>query len=124
MANMSIVKSKRGVWKAAGVTKLIELTFFFISLTFTASISSIQMKESSVLDIIITVFISPVVVITVLRYALCLLIRSQPFIKRHGWLREVRADANLPPGAPIPSSTYLLRLWPRIESWHFSLYSL
>ena len=40
MANMSIVESKRGIAEAESVTKLTELAFFFIPLTFSASIFS------------------------------------------------------------------------------------
>ncbi|KAL8640669.1 MAG: hypothetical protein Q9226_008721 [Calogaya cf. arnoldii] len=45
MTTMSLIESKRGISEAESVTKLTELAFFFIPLTFAASLFSMQVKE-------------------------------------------------------------------------------
>ena len=115
MANMSIVESKRGIAEAEGVTKLTELAFFFIPLTFSASIFSMQVREINAADISVSAFIILAIVITVLSYALRLLIRSESFTKRRrGWIQEIRLDASLSPDASIPTTTFLMWVWRRL----------
>ena len=115
MANMSIVESKRGIAEAEGVTKLTELAFFFIPLTFSASIFSMQVKELNAADISVSAFIILALIITVLSYGLRLLIRSESFIKRrHSWTQDIRSDAALSPDTSIPTTTFLLWLWRRL----------
>ena len=115
MANMSIVESKRGIAEAESVTKLTELAFFFIPLTFSASIFSMQVKELSGNNISVSTFIILALIVTFLSYALRLFIRSQTFTKRRReWLQDIRADARLAPGAPIPTTSFLLWLWRRV----------
>ena len=114
MANMSIFESKRGIAEAEGVTKLTELAFFFIPLTFSASIFSMQVKELNAADISVSAFIILAVIITVLSYALRLLIRSESFIRRRrGWTQDIRSDAGLSPDASIPTTTFLIWVWRR-----------
>lgn len=108
MANMSIAESKRGIAEAEGVTKLTELAFFFIPLTFSASIFSMQVRELNAADTSVSAFIILALIITVLSYALRLLIRSESFTRRrHGWTQVVRSDADLSPDAPIPTTTLI-----------------
>lgn len=115
MANMSIFESKRGIAEAEGVTKLTELAFFFIPLTFSASIFSMQVKELNAADISVSAFIILAIIITVLSYALRLLIRSESFInRRRGWTQDIRSDAGLSPDASIPTTTFLLWVWRRL----------
>lgn len=115
MTNMSIVESKRGIAEAEGVSKLTELAFFFIPLTFSASIFSMQVKELQNNNISVSTFVTLAVVVTLLSYALRLFIRSQPFTRRRlEWLQEIRADAALSPNTPIPTTTCITWLWRRL----------
>ena len=115
MTNMSIVESKRGIAEAEGVSKLTELAFFFIPLTFSASIFSMQVKELQNANISVSTFITLAVVVTLLSYALRLFIRSQPFTRRRlEWLQDIRMDAQLSPNAPIPTTTFTIWLWRRL----------
>ena len=119
MANMSIVESKRGIAEAESVTKLTELAFFFIPLTFSASIFSMQVKELNASRISIAAFFILATIITTASYALRLVIRSQKFIRaQRELLKNIRQDAVLAPGAPIPTGFFiasvLRRIWRRI----------
>ena len=115
MANMSIVESKRGIMEAESVTKLTELAFFFIPLTFSASIFSMQVKELDASRISIAAFFTLAVLITTASYALRLLIRSEVFVyQRKRILTDIRQDAGLTPGSSIPTKTFLAWMWRRI----------
>lgn len=115
MANMSIVESKRGIAEAEGVSKLTELAFFFIPLTFSASIFSMQVKELNAADISVSAFIILAIIVTFLSNGLRLFIRSESFTRsRRGWIQNMREDAHLSPGAPIPTKIFLLWLWRRL----------
>ena len=115
MTNMSIVESKRGIAEAEGVSKLTELAFFFIPLTFSASIFSMQVKELQNANISVSAFITLAVVVTLLSYALRLFIRSQPFTRRRlEWIQEIRVDAGISSNAPIPTTTFIAWLWRRL----------
>ena len=115
MANMSIVESKRGIAEAESVTKLTELAFFFIPLTFSASIFSMQVKELDASRISIAAFFTLAIIITTASYALRLLIRSEKFVHhRKRLLNDVRQDAGLTPGSSIPTKTFLAWIWRRI----------
>ena len=115
MTNMSIVESKRGIAEAEGVSKLTELAFFFIPLTFSASIFSMQVKELQNANISVSAFITLAVIVTLLSYALRLFIRSQPFTRRRlEWIQDIRTDAGLSPNTPIPTTTFLTWLWRRL----------
>jgi len=116
MANMSIVENKRGIAEAEGVTILTELEFFFIPLTFSASIFSMQVKEISSATVSLSAFFFLAVISTVSSYALRLFIRSASAISFHQRsVRDIRADANLPAGAPVPTVSFLI--WPLVSRW-------
>ena len=115
MANMSIVESKRGIAEAESVTKLTELAFFFIPLTFSASIFSMQVKELDASQISIAAFFALAIIITTASYALRLLIRSERFVYyRKKILHDIREDARLTPGSSIPTKIFLAWIWRRI----------
>ena len=114
MANMSIVESKRGIAEAESVTKLTELAFLFIPLTFSASIFSMQVRELNAANISIWAFFILAIVITTSSYCLRLFIRSASVIRfRKRMVEQVRADAELPPGAPIPTRSFFIWMWHR-----------
>lgn len=115
MANMSIVESKRGIAEAESVTKLTELAFFFIPLTFSASIFSMQVKELNASRISIAAFFILAIIITTASYALRLLLRSENFIDlRRKTLSDIRHDSGLASGSPIPTTVFLAWLWRRV----------
>ena len=115
MANMSIVESKRGIAEAESVTKLTELAFFFIPLTFSASIFSMQVKELDASRVSIAAFFTLAIIITFASYALRLLIRSESFIGfRRKLLRDIRQDASLTSSSSIPTMTFLAWIWRRV----------
>ena len=114
MANMSIIESKRGIAEAESVTKLTELAFFFIPLTFSASVFSMQVKELDT-RVSLWVWFLMALIVTMSSYALRLLIRSSFVLGlKKRCLDDVRADANLPLGAPIPSRFFFAWVWHRV----------
>ena len=115
MANMSIVESKRGIAEAESVTKLTELAFFFIPLTFSASIFSMQVKELDASRVSIAAFFILAIMITFASYALRLLIRSESFIDfRRKTLSDIRQSAGLASTSSISTKTYLAWIWRRV----------
>ena len=115
MANMSIVESKRGIAEAESVTKLTELAFFFIPLTFSASIFSMQVKELNASSVSIAAFFVVAIIVTVASYALRLFIRSESFVNfRVKARKDIRQDTKLAPSSPIPSRTFLAWLLRRM----------
>ena len=115
MANMSIVESKRGIAEAESVTKLTELAFFFIPLTFSASVFSMQVKELNASSVSLSAFFILAIIITTCSYGLRLFIRSASVIRfRRRYMAMIRADAGLPPGASIPTTSFLIWVWYRI----------
>ena len=108
MANMSIVESKRGIAEAESVTKLTELAFFFIPLTFSASIFSMQVKELNASRISIAAFFVLAIIITTASYALRLVIRSQKVIRgQRELLKNIRNDRGLAVGVPVPTGLFI-----------------
>ena len=115
MANMSIVESKRGITEAESVTKLTELAFFFIPLTFSASVFSMQVKELNAANVSVSAFIILATIITILSYALRLIIRSESFTRRRGeLLLHIRSDTRLSSDASISTTLFLLWIWRRL----------
>ena len=120
MANMSIVESKRGIAEAESVTKLTELAFFFIPLTFSASIFSMQVKELDASRISIAAFFTLAIIITTASYALRLVIRSERFGNyRKKLLYDIRKGADLAPGSSIPTNTFLVHFFSSLSSSRF-----
>lgn len=114
LTTMSLVESKRGIAEAESITKLTELAFFFIPLTFSASIFSMQIKELSASDTSITLFIIVAVLITLGSYTLRLLVRSTWLATTVKRIKgEIRADANIPPSVGIPTTSLFLWLYHR-----------
>ena len=108
MATMSIVESKRGIAEAESVTKLTELAFFFIPLTFSASIFSMQVKELNASRISIAAFFVLAIIITTASYALRLVIRSQKVIRgKRELLKNIRNDRDLALGVPVPTGLFI-----------------
>ena len=116
ITTMSLVESKRGIAEAESVTKLTELAFLFIPLTFSASVFSMQVKELNAATVSLGDFFIVAVVITISSYILRLFIRS-PSVLRY-WKRckdEIRTSTNTPASAPIPTSSFIKWVWQRLD---------
>ena len=113
-ANVSIVESKRGIAEAESVSRLTELAFLFIPLTFSASIFSMQVKELSGDNISIYAFFILGLILVCILYGIRLLIRSGFVIKTKKLLiDQVRTSNSIPLGAPIPARALLFWMWHR-----------
>lgn len=112
MASISIVESKRGIAEAESVTKLTELAFLFIPLSFSASIFGMQVKELNPENISISAFFIMAIIVTSSSYVLRLFIRSAFFIKtKRDIVRKVRDDAKISEGDPISTRQFLTATW-------------
>lgn len=81
-SNMALLESKRSIAEAQSVTKLTELAFFFIPLTFAASIFGMQIEQFENRAPLST-FIILGIAFTVLSYLIRLVIRSM-------WMRHLK----------------------------------
>ncbi|KAL8919418.1 MAG: hypothetical protein Q9208_006796 [Pyrenodesmia sp. 3 TL-2023] len=123
MTAMSLVESKRGISEAESVTKLTELAFFFIPLTFASSLFSMQVKELDSNTTSVGVFFAVALTITVCSYALRLMIRSSVFLSFMGrWKNEIRASTETPSGTPIATTTALRWSWNRASPYLLPVY--
>ncbi|KAL8943781.1 MAG: hypothetical protein Q9211_000864 [Gyalolechia sp. 1 TL-2023] len=117
MTAMSLVESKRGISEAESVTKLTELAFFFIPLTFAASLFSMQVKELDADTTSVGVFFGVALTITACSYVLRLAIRSSAFVSfLRRWKDDIRISTDSSSGAPI-ATTMVLKWMRRRLSW-------
>jgi len=70
LTTMSLVESKRSIAEAENITKLTEMAFFFIPLTFAATVFSMQVKELNASVTPISTFVILAASITIGSYAL------------------------------------------------------
>jgi hypothetical protein len=107
LTEMQIVDSRRSIAEAESVSKLTELAFVFIPLSFVASLFSMQVRElgdgvpiyTFVLTAMATVFIA---------YAMRLGIRSSRLVDyKTRLLGEIRAEAEVPHNQPIPTRIFM-----------------
>lgn len=123
MTAMSLVESKRGISEAESVTKLTELAFFFIPLTFAASLFSMQVKELDARTTSVGLFLGVALTITGCSYALRLIIRSSAFLSF--WRRkknEIRESTSSSSASPIATTTVLRWIWNGLISYTYSSY--
>lgn len=99
-ADMSILESRRGIAQAEGVTRLTELAFIFIPITFVSSSFSMQIKELES-GVPLTTFIQAAVITTVVIYSARILIATAPSMKR-AILAKARTKYNLSSNDPVP----------------------
>ena len=123
MTTMSLVESKRGIAEAESVTKLTELAFLFIPLTFSASVFSMQVKELNASTVSVSDFFIVALSITALSYALRLFIRS-PAVLRYWRLLgdDIRASTETPKGSPVKTSSFFIWLWNRTGRPEYPVY--
>ncbi|KAL8991596.1 MAG: hypothetical protein Q9169_007820 [Polycauliona sp. 2 TL-2023] len=125
MTTMSLIESKRGISEAESVTKLTELAFFFIPLTFAASLFSMQVKELDAETTSVGVFVTVALAVTICSYALRLVIRGAPFLSlTRRWKDKIRADQKIRPSAPIATSAALQWIWRRINTHIWPVYMM
>jgi hypothetical protein len=106
-AEMQIIDNRRSIAEAESVSKLTELAFIFIPLTFATSLFSVQAKELgdgvpfSTIVLICLAFV-------ILAYCMRLAIRSQPILQlKASIFDEVREQAGLHSTAPVPTRVML-----------------
>lgn len=122
MATMSLIESKRGISEAESVTKLTEWAFFFIPLTFTATLFSMQVKE---LDgsTSVSFFVAVALAITICSYGLRLVIRSPRFLGIwRRWGKVIRVEQGIQRSSPITTSAVLSWVWHRLRTHTLPVY--
>ena len=106
-AEMQIVDSRRSIAEAESVSKLTELAFVFIPLSFVASLFSMQVHE---LDggVPLYQFVLVAIAFVIVAYAVRLSIRSSGIIEyKNKTFNQIRDEAQLQYNEPIPTHTFL-----------------
>lgn len=111
---MSLVERKRGISEAESVTKLTELAFFFIPLTFASSLFSMQVKELDSSTTSVAVFLAVAMAVTISSYTVRLVILSSTFLSLwRQWKDDIRAERGIRSSGPIATSAVLKWIWER-----------
>ena len=112
-AELSILESKRGIAEAESVSKLTELAFFFIPLTFIATAYSMQIKELREPPSLSSYIMASVVAV-IFSYGLRLTVRSSIVLAfKRRCFQSVRKHGNLESRDRIPAHVFLSWLVPR-----------
>ncbi|KAL8724021.1 MAG: hypothetical protein Q9166_008175, partial [cf. Caloplaca sp. 2 TL-2023] len=123
MTTISLVESKRGISEAESVTKLTELAFFFIPLTFAASLFSMQVQELDANTTSVGLFLVVALAITICSYALRVVIRSSTFLSFwRRWKDQIRDDRGIRPSTPIATFAVLSWSWQHVHTHVWPLY--
>lgn len=128
-AELSILESKRGIAEAEGVTRLTELAFVFIPLTFSASLFSMQVKELEEHMPTLAGFVGACALFLGLSYGVRLAVRSHVLLDHKRKLfRRIRADSALI-SKDVPTHVFVMWLLKRIvpeggvrQPWIFALF--
>ncbi|KAK2768253.1 hypothetical protein FQN54_000105 [Arachnomyces sp. PD_36] len=112
--NLQFVESHRGISEAENVTRLTELAFFFIPLSFAASAFSMQIKELSE-PVGVWVAITFGFSLCGFSYLLRLVVRSS-ILRRHknSLMRKVREHSDIPSSSSIPTTAFIAWLYAKI----------
>jgi hypothetical protein len=108
LAEMQIVDSRRSIAEAESVSKLTELAFVFIPLSFVASLFSMQVHE---LDGGVPIYTFALVAIgfVLVAYAVRLSIRSSRLIEqKNKMIQKMRDESHLQHNDQIPTHTFLM----------------
>ncbi|KAL4878137.1 hypothetical protein BJY04DRAFT_221492 [Aspergillus karnatakaensis] len=98
---LQFIESHRAILEAEGITRLTELAFFFIPLSFAASLFSMQIQQLSN-PVPVGHFVAFALSLSATTYALRALARSQwVHRQKQAYLSAIRRHADLLPGAPI-----------------------
>lgn len=107
LTEMQIVDSRRSIAEAESVSKLTELAFVFIPLSFVASLFSMQVKELSD-GVPLYVFTLAAIATVFVAYAMRLSIRSSRLIEyKTQILSQIHAESHVPHNQPIPTRIVL-----------------
>ncbi|KAF2714789.1 hypothetical protein K504DRAFT_10796 [Pleomassaria siparia CBS 279.74] len=107
-AEMQIVDSRRSIAEAESVSKLTELAFVFIPLSFVASLFSMQIRE---LDggVRLYQFVLVAMAFVLVAYTVRLSIRSSRIIEyKNKTFKQIREAAQLQYNDPIPTRIFLI----------------
>lgn len=108
-AEMSIADSRRSIAEAESVSKLTELAFLFIPLTFAASIFSMQIQQLQS-TVPLSYFVATSVILLFLSYSMRLGIRSPKLVEfKKRCYRLAREEAQIPESRPL--GTHDLLRW-------------
>jgi hypothetical protein len=123
-AEMQIVDSRRSIAEAESISKLTELAFVFIPLSFVASLFSMQIHE---LDngVPLYQFVLVAMAFVTLAYSVRLSIRNSRIVDlKNRTFAQIRDEAQLQYNEPIPAHTFMMHLskatigavshWPKI----------
>jgi hypothetical protein len=106
-ADMALLESKRAIDQAESVGKLTELGFIFIPISCIAALFSMQVKPLSEPAPLYSFVVVAVLTICLI-FGIRLAIRSTALIEyRRETSRRIRLYTKLPPGAPIPTRTFI-----------------
>ncbi|KAJ4337867.1 hypothetical protein N0V87_004423 [Didymella glomerata] len=108
LAEMQIVDSRRSIAEAESVSKLTELAFVFIPLSFVASLFSMQIHE---LDGGVPAYTFVIIAIGFVfaAYVVCLSIRSSRLIEqKNRMVQKMRDESHLQHNDQIPTHTFVL----------------
>ena len=115
MTNLSIAENQRGIENAQSVTRLTEIGFAFIPLTFAASLFSMQVYELNPDDTSVKDFVIVAVVLLFMLYALRLFIRSRRFkAARQSVRNSIRLHGRVKPSQSIPNTLVLGWSWEKL----------
>ena len=111
MGNLQFVESHRGITEAENVTRLTELAFFFIPLTFASSVFSMQVKELNQ-PVSVWIFVALGLSLCGFSYLLRLIIRSSlVHYYKNTLMTKVREHSNLSPNSAIPATAFVAWLY-------------
>lgn len=112
-AGISLLESKRSI-EAESVTRLTELAFIFIPLTFVSSIFNIQVNKLSS-GVPFSTFVAVAGGVTLFMYIIRLVVQSRPFITaKTRTAEDLRKRYQLNPMAPISLRIFLKFAWRKI----------
>jgi hypothetical protein len=110
LTQMQIVDSRRSIAEAESISKLTELAFVFIPLSFVASLFSMQVRELSG-GVPLYVFTLAAIATVFIAYAMRLSIRSSRLIDyKTRILDEIRIESHVPHNQPLPTRTVMIWL--------------
>ncbi|KAL4781145.1 hypothetical protein BJX76DRAFT_336165 [Aspergillus varians] len=100
---LQFIESHRAIAEAESVTRLTELAFLFIPLSFAASLFSMQIQPLTN-PVPVGNFVAFALSLSTATYALRLMARSAwMYQQKQAILNSIRARSSVPPGAPIPN---------------------
>jgi hypothetical protein len=107
LTEMQIVDSRRSIAEAESISKLTELAFVFIPLSFVASLFSMEVRELNG-GVPVYAFILAAIATVFVAYAMRLGIRSSRLIEyKSRMLLQVRTRSQIPYNQPLPTHIFL-----------------